>query len=251
MKKDEWMKNERLLSLINNYKPQIKTTLELARLLYDECFELLKECERKFVYNPRFNYNSPENNSYRQAIDTIYKRVKVDLRNTDFKGTNGKYLLAYCKFFHCSADYLLGLIEMPTHTETDIHAETGLSTEAIERLIEWNEKSKLQHSVFYHKSIIFISDLLECCSIQAAALAKNVYNYLLYRKISETENLTSKITKGIYDKYEVERVRASYKFVDCLEYIYQHSKNIPTKESLQTAYPKTNEEKYLDDILGL
>lgn len=33
--------------------------------------------------------------------------------------------------------------------------------------------------------------------------------------------------------------------------IYKHSKNIPTKESLQTAYPKTNEEKYWDDILGV
>ena len=90
MKKAEWMKNERLLSLIDNHKTQIKNPLELARLLYDECFELLKECEKKFVCNPRFTYNSPENNSYRQAIDTIYKRVKIDLRNTDFKGTSGE-----------------------------------------------------------------------------------------------------------------------------------------------------------------
>lgn len=253
MKKEEWMKNERLLSLIDNHKSQIKTSLELARLLYDddECFELLKDCEKKFVYNPRFTYNSPENNNYRQAIDTIYKRIKVDLRNTDFKGTSGKYMLAYCKFFHCSADYLLGLIEMPTHVETDIHAKTGLSTDAIEQLIEWHEKTKLPNSNLYRNSILFISDLLECCGIQAAALAENVSNYLFYRKISETKNLTSKITKGIYNKYEVERVRASFKFMDCLEYIYTHSKNIPTKEWLQISYPKTNEEKYLDDILGI
>lgn len=250
MKKAKWMKNERLLSLIDNHKPQIKTPLELSRLLYDECFELLKECERKFVYNPRFTYNSPENNSYRQAIDTIYKRVKMDLRNTDFKETSGKYMLAYCKFFYCSADYLLGLIVMPTHVETDIHAKTGLSTEAIEQLIEWNEKTKLPRRGFYHNSILFFSDLLECCGIQAAALAKNVSNYLFYRKISETENLTYEITNGIYDKYEVEKVRASFKFMDCLEYIYKHSKNIPTKEYLQITYPKTNEEKYWDDILG-
>lgn len=231
MKKNNRMKNERLLSLIDNYKTQIKNPLELAELLYNdnECFELLKGNERKFVRNHRFTYNSPENSSYRQAIDTIYKRIKADLYNTDFKEMSGKYILAYCKFFHCSADYLLGLIEMPTHAETDIHAETGLSTEAIDRLIEWNKKTKLPRSDSYHNSILFISDLLECCGVQSVALAQNVYNYLLCKKISETENLTSKITKGIHDKYEVARVRASYKFLDCLEYIYTHSKNIPTK----------------------
>lgn len=251
MKKEKWMKNEKLLSLIDNNKPQIKNPLEFARLLYDECFELLKECEIKFAYNPRFTYNSPENNSYRQVIDTIYKRIKVDLRNIDFKETSGRYILAYCKFFHCSADYLLGLIEMPTHAKTDIHAETGLSTEAIDLLIDWNEKIELPNSGFYHNSILFISDLLECCGIQASALAQDVSNYLFHRKISETENLTSQIKKGIYDKREVARVRASYKFMDCLEYIYKHSKNIPTKASLQAAYPKTNEEKYFDNILGV
>lgn len=250
MKKEEWMKNERLLSLIDNHSPQIKTPLELARLLYDECFELLKECERKFVYNSRFTYNSPENNSYRQAVDTIYKRVKVDLRNTDCKGTSGKYMLAYCKFFHCSADYLFGLIEMPTHVDTDIHAETGLSADAIKQLIKWNEKTKLPNCNHYRNSILFISDLLECCGIQAAALAQNVSNYLFYRKISETENLTYKITKGIYDKYETAKAHTSRSFMNCLEYIYAHSKNILTKEELQKIYPRTEEEKLLDEILG-
>ena len=43
MKKNNRMKNERLLSLNDNYKTQIKNPLELAELLYNdnECFELL------------------------------------------------------------------------------------------------------------------------------------------------------------------------------------------------------------------
>lgn len=142
-------------------------------------------------------------------------------------------------------------MECETHDKQFIHDKTGLSAEAIEQLIKWNEKTKLPDNKFYRNSILFISNLLECCGIQAAALAQNVSNYLFYRKISETENLTSQITKGLYDKYEVGRTRASYKFLDCLEYIYKHSKNIPTKESLQTAYPKTEEEKYWDDILDI
>lgn len=156
-----------------------------------------------------------------------------------------------CNFFHCDIDYLFGNMECETHDKQFIHDKTGLSAEAIEQLIKWNEKTKLPDNKFYRNSILFISNLLECCGIQAAALAQNVSNYLFYRKISETENLTSQITKGIYDKYEVGRTRASYKFLDCLEYIYKHSKNIPTKESLQTAYPKTEEEKYWDDILDI
>ena len=118
-------------------------------------------------------------------------------------------------------------------------------------MIDWNKKTKLPNTSLYHNSILFISDLLECCGIQVAALAQNVSNYLFYRKIKETENLTSKITKNKYDKYEVARVRTSYKFMDCLEYIYAHSKNIPTKEALQKRYPRTEEEKYWDDILGI
>lgn len=153
--------------------------------------------------------------------------------------------------FSSALPALFGNMECETHDKQFIHDKTGLSAEAIEQLIKWNEKTKLPDNKFYRNSILFISNLLECCGIQAAALAQNVSNYLFYRKISETENLTSQITKGLYDKYEVGRTRASYKFLDCLEYIYKHSKNIPTKESLQTAYPKTEEEKYWDDILDI
>lgn len=162
-----------------------------------------------------------------------------------------KTIAKICNVLKCSSDYLLGMDSCITKGTQFIHDKTGLSGKAIELLINWNEKTKLPDNKFYRNSILFISDLLECCGIQAAALAQNVSNYLFYRKISETENLTSQITKGIYDKYEVGRTRASYKFLDCLEYIYRHSKNIPTKESLQTAYPKTDEEKYWDDILGV
>lgn len=191
------------------------------------------------------------NEDMKKRTETARTRIENHRKTESAENIEGKWLKAYCDYFKCSADYLFGFIATPTHVKTDVHDKTGLSAEAIEQLIEWHEKSKLPDNNFYRISILFISDLLECCGIQAAALAQNVSNYLFYRKVSETENLTSQITKGIYDKYEVARTRASYKFLDCLEYIYKHSKNVPTKELLQTCYPKTNEEKYLDDILGL
>lgn len=128
-------------------------------------------------------------------------------------------VLLLCNALDCDLDYFFTDMPCKTHDMQFIHDETGLSTEAVERLIKWNEKTKLPRSDFYHNSILFISDLLECCGIQAAALAQNVSDYLFCRRISETENLTSEITKDIHNKYEVKRVRASYKFFDCLEYI--------------------------------
>ncbi len=209
------------------------------------------ELSKRLYEKGALHYSGEDYDTKNKNRDSARKRIEEHRKADSASNVSGYWLKTYCDYFHCSADYLFGYIEMPTHAETDIHAKTGLSSEAIEQLIEWNEKTNLPHNGFYHNSILFISDLLECCGIQAAALAQNVSNYLLYKKISETENLTSKITKGIYDKYEIERVRTSYKFMDCLEYIYKHSKNIQTEESLQTAYPKTADEKYWDDILGV
>lgn len=159
-------------------------------------------------------------------------------------------VLELCNALECDLDYLFTDMPCATHDTQFVQDKTGLSEGAIERLIMWSEEAKLPHRDYLSNAILFISDLIECCNTQASALAQNVSNYLFYRKVSETGNLTSEITKGIYDKREVERVRASFKFMDCLEYIYKHSKNVPTKESLQAAYPKTDEEKYLDDVLG-
>ena len=108
-------------------------------------------------------------------------------------------LVKMSEIFHCSIDYLLCRSDCTSVDNHYISLKTGLSDKAIEQLIEWNEKTKLPRSGFYRNSILFISDLLECCGIQAAALAQNVSDFLFYRKISETENLTPKITKGIYD----------------------------------------------------
>ena len=39
-----------------------------------------------------------------------------------------------CDYFHCSADFVLGRINSPTHEKTDIHEVTGLSDQAIDTL---------------------------------------------------------------------------------------------------------------------
>lgn len=208
------------------------------------------ELSKRLYSKEVLHYSSDDYDTQNKNRDSARKRIEEHRKADSASNVSGFWLKVYCDYFHCSADYLFGYIEMPTHAETDIHAKTGLSAEAIERLMEWNEKAILPHSNIYRCSVLFISDLLECCGIQAAALAQNVSDYLLHRKISETKKLSSNITKGIYDKCDIKRVRASYKFIDCLEYIYKHSKNIPTEESLQATYPKTDEEKYWDDILG-
>lgn len=212
---------------------------------YKTQYALAEEYNRRF---PSSRKNRKEENAGNSS--GILGTIK-HYENANYNGSPKLDIVDnLCKILDCDVDFLLGNIECETHDIQFMHDKTGLSKKAIEQLIEWNEKTKLPHRDFYRNSILFISDLLECCGIQAAALAQNVFDCLFYRKISETENLTSKITKGIYDKYEVKRVRTSYKLMDCLEYIYAHSKNILTKEELQKRYPRTEEEKLLDEILG-
>ena len=50
-----------------------------------------------------------------------------------------EWIMAYCKFFRCSADYLLGYIDGPTHEAVEIERETGLSEASVDVLRSFAE----------------------------------------------------------------------------------------------------------------
>lgn len=78
------------------------------------------------------------------------------------------YIAEYCNFFHCSADYLLGYIDYPTHSDTDIGKETGLSLSAIASIKRINNSwDSIEGEVFdfiLKDSNVFL-DLLKWISI--------------------------------------------------------------------------------------
>ena len=91
---------------------------------------------------------------------------KADQRNTTQKTIaghiNGKkasisWIKRYCKFFGCSADYMLGLIDCPTKEITDIHNATGLTPISIKGLKVLNaaEKEVLNNLLTVKRGLYF------------------------------------------------------------------------------------------------
>lgn len=78
------------------------------------------------------------------------------------------YIAEYCHYFHCSADYLLGYIDYPTHSYTDIGEETGLSVSAINSIKQINNSwDPIESEVFDFilKDSNVFSDFLKWISI--------------------------------------------------------------------------------------
>lgn len=69
----------------------------------------------------------------RKTIDNHLKlKALKDLKSSESLST--LYLIEYCNFFNCEADYLLGYIDFPTKQTQDIYELTGLNEKSIETL---------------------------------------------------------------------------------------------------------------------
>lgn len=100
---------------------QILTAKELAKRLWSKGY---------VTVNQSYSYDDisiVEN----RAIGSIEKKIQKHLNSDDTRALQGEFVSAYCKFFNCSADYLFGYIDLPTHADTDIQKETGLSADSI------------------------------------------------------------------------------------------------------------------------
>lgn len=114
------IENKKLWKLMNNQN--IFTASELAEKIYN-----------MYPWNNQGNKNAPagteEKKAYQNNVDSLSKMIIRDLYNPS--SIPQCRLKMYCNYFECSADYLLGYIDMPTHDNTDIYSVTGLSENAI------------------------------------------------------------------------------------------------------------------------
>ena len=62
------------------------------------------------------------------------RTIDIHLKAKSAESIKGEWIKRYCDYFKCSADYLFGFISLPTHEETDIEKEIGLSRNAIKQL---------------------------------------------------------------------------------------------------------------------
>ena len=72
----------------------------------------------------------------KKDIEATRKKVERHLNADTADALQGEFVRAYCQLFNCSADFLFGFISTPTHAQTDIAAETGLTTAAVKTLLE-------------------------------------------------------------------------------------------------------------------
>jgi len=81
-------------------------------------------------------YSNREGKTFSQQNNDLARQLKRHLTDDHKKPIilETKWIIRYCKFFGCSADYLFGFIDNPTHEITDIRKQIGLSVDAITKL---------------------------------------------------------------------------------------------------------------------
>lgn len=127
LKNDESISDlgRRLFALMD--EKQIESPKELATLLYDAALVHVKTRE---------NFNSPSRDRD-NAILSVEKKIVRHIKSGLISDSQGEYILAYSKFFHCSSDYILGLTDIrSSNIEVRFMCEKlGLSEKVVVSLI--------------------------------------------------------------------------------------------------------------------
>lgn len=118
---------------IKNDKGQlenIKNANDLAiKILENEkCREILKISDSDMDTKIDINGNI----RYEKTLGNTAKSINNHLHYPD--SMSQKYIKAYCIIFDCSADYLLGFIDLPTHENQSVYEITGLDNSTIDEL---------------------------------------------------------------------------------------------------------------------
>ena len=143
--------DERLKALCKNKGIEASGT-EIARLMKDRGIDVIDD------------------------VNNAARTINLHLSGKPVETLSGVWLIRYCKFFSCSADYLLGFIDTPTHKIASVCKNTGLSADAAETLIFFNggkryqeneavtisERNILQAKAKANRYTEIINRLLEC-----------------------------------------------------------------------------------------
>lgn len=165
----------RLYELMDEKK--IRSPKDLAKVLYK--LELVH-------VKTRDNFNSPERDRD-NAILSIEKKIVRHIKSGMMVDSQGEYLLAYCKFFQCSSDYIMGLtnIRTPNIEARRICELIGLPEETVLELIELN-KDELR-PVQGCWSMLMKSSLFHSLPVDIVAMGNELR--LMYQREAEIKAL--------------------------------------------------------------
>ena len=192
---EDEIKNENLWKAMGG--KGIKTAKQLAINLISE--KIYTDFRRK-PRNTDEEYSAEE--IKKLNINTLSKAISKFLYENECSNMN--LLVACCKYFQCSADYLLGFISSPTHEISQIHDVTGLSQEAVTKIIEWYNdlgSETLNSSIW----VDFISEMI---------LNENAEKFLseLQRTIKDNYSDNDFLTQAsfIFDERQIRNYRNTY-----------------------------------------
>lgn len=113
-------------------------------------------------------------------LSNAYKTIRSHvLDKSDIEIT---WLKNYCTFFHCSADYILGYINEPTHEKTDINKASGLSSAAIQKLLDNPEVKIVTDNLLKNNGINYFIEALTA-SVQIGHMNNFIASQLEKNKI--------------------------------------------------------------------
>lgn len=114
-------------------------------------------------YSEKPKSNTEEYEECRKKERTIKNHLKLNALDNlnSSESLSTIYLIEYCNFFHCSADYLLGFIDFPTKENQNIHDITGLNDISIEMLKFLSTNNGVTQSGHNEMEVlnIFLSDM--------------------------------------------------------------------------------------------
>ncbi len=188
--------DKQLNHLMETHVPAINNAEELSQLMHDA--GILK-------------YSSKKGVTHEQSILHSAKTIN-NHRNGLSVGTD--WIKYYCEFFNCSADYLVGIIEYPTHEITDIVSEIGLDTESISRLQKMNKYRNFNRGL--------------CKLIKSDAFGRFMMNWEQYLSSHDLANEYQEQFREQLIKWEVIKKKEVISDDDYLVYAYNCYKIAPS-----------------------
>ncbi len=163
---------------MNTHTPTLKNEAALSKAMYES--GILKYEETNREGKPKTKH---------ECIRHKERRIHDHLGFSDCTNVSVAWIKCYCDFFNCSADYLLGYIDLPTHQNTDVQKVTGLSDDAIKQLIFINDKLKAYDTgrilLFILSKLIENKDLSISLMSDINSCFDKLFAYIKKKKITD------------------------------------------------------------------
>lgn len=140
--------SDRLMSEMR--KSGFDTAPTLAAVLFEKGLVKVKQDDKRYQYDDERGTERRKN-----AIGSITHKINEHLKADDPSKVQGEMLCAYCDFFGCSSDYLLGRtsVRTPNADTRAICEKTGLTEEAVANLLSMEKVDLTEYLTVVQKYV--------------------------------------------------------------------------------------------------